>query len=172
MNKENDEMSQDEEMVTYAKELLSDCRFQSVAGCIARHYSGDEGYHSVPQLFWGALRHGDEFDDGNDESDLAARASTDERLAMIDESLRIIKDCLIVLSRSKRYEEAIGAHRALAEAAIGTDCLRVRSDNTNRLVNIEDKLDLVLECLVVLTARDFCEEIAGAKKLLESRGEF
>ena len=161
-------MAEKQEMIEYALNLLRDARFPSLISEIARHRCGDDGFHTPEQLFWGAIREKEITDPRTGEKGMSA--SIDERIEVIEGALEHIKNALCVLTTSVRYEDALEAHRRLENAGIELSSFNRRSNTSNRLEVIEDKLDLILEMLLVLTAQDCGEEVSAARDLLKSEG--
>ena len=161
-------MAEKKEMIQYALRILRDLRFSSVISEIANRRCGNDGFHTPEQLFWGVIREKEITDPRTGEKGISA--PIDERIEVIENALEHVKNALCVLTTSVRYEDALETHRRLENAGIELSSFNRRSNLSNRLEVIEDKLDLILEMLLVLTAQDCGEEVCAARELLEKEG--
>ena len=161
-------MAEKQEMIEYALKLLRDLRFPSLINQIANRRCGNDGFHTPEQLFWGVIREKEITDPRTGEKGMSA--PIDERIEVIESALEHVKNALCVLTTSVRYEDALETHRRLENAGIELSSFNRRSDMSNRLEVIEDKLDLILEMLLVLTAQDCGEEVCAARELLKNEG--
>lgn len=157
-----------DEMIQYALKILHNCNFPDLVRTIANHRCGNEGYHTAEQLFWGVIHERELKDPRTGEKGL--KAPIEERMAVIEDVLEHVKNSLCVLTTSVRYEEALATHRRIENAGIELTGFNTRSNTSNRLEVIEDKLDLILEMLLVLTAEDCGNEVQAARALLKSEG--
>lgn len=158
----------DKEMIEYALSLVRHPSFPNVIRCIANRRCGDEGYHTPEQLFWGVIHERELLDPHTGEKGI--KAPIKERIQVIEDVLEHVKNSLCVLTTSVRYQDALATHRRLENAGIELESLNCHSDMSNRLEVIEDKLDLILEMLLVLTAEDCGSEVCAARELLKKAG--